>query len=199
MTSIEERLRTYYDQEMAQRARRPLGEQREARLATFVQRCQDAGLTSVVEVGCGAGRDGKILAGAGLVYQGVDLSAASVELCRALGLEAVVGSAVDLPYAANQFDAGWSMSTLMHLPGDGMAVALGELHRVIRPGGVLEVGVWGADEDGEWTDPDGRYFRSRTDGDLQVLLEAVGQVTDFDTWSRFEDGGHYQWARVVVE
>ena len=144
MTGIEQRLRHYYDQEMAQRAERPLGEQREARLSEFVRLCRDVGLSSVVEVGCGAGRDGKVLAASGLAYKGVDLSEASVDLCRALGLETVAGSAKDLPYADDEFDAGWSMSTLMHLPGDGMEVALSELHRVIRRGGVLELGVWGA-------------------------------------------------------
>ncbi|WP_404389266.1 class I SAM-dependent methyltransferase [Humibacillus xanthopallidus] len=199
MTSIEERLKHYYDREMAQRAERPLGEERESRLADFVLLCRDRGLRSVVEVGCGAGRDGKVLAAAGLAYKGIDLSAASVDLCRTLGLEAVAGSAQELPYADDEFDAGWSMSTLMHLPGEGLRVALGELHRVIRPGGVLEVGLWGADESGEWTDADGRYFRSRTDDELCTLLSDVGEVTHVDTWSRFDDGGHYQWARVVVD
>lgn len=56
------------------------------------------------------------------------------------------------------------MSTLMHLPGDGMATALSELKRVVRPGGVVE----------------------------------IGEVNGFATWSRFDHGGHYQWARVVV-
>ena len=60
------------------------------------------------------------------------------------------------------------------------------------------MGVWGADESHEWTDADGRYFRSRTDDELWALLSDVGEVADVDTWSRFEDGGHYQWARVVV-
>jgi hypothetical protein len=35
------------------------------------------------------------------------------------------------------------MSTHMHLPGNDINVALTELGRVIRPGGLLEVGVWG--------------------------------------------------------
>ena len=88
------------------------------------------------------------------------------------------------------------MNTLMHLPGDGLCAALRA-----APGdptcGVLEVGVWGADENREWT-----YLTaaisSRTDDDLRAMLSAVGHVTEFATWSRFEDGGHYQWARIVV-
>jgi SAM-dependent methyltransferase len=156
------------------------------------------GLRSVVEVGCGAGRDGKVLSSSGLAYQGLDLSPASVAICRELGLEAQEGSALDLPFAADEFDAGWSMSTLMHLTGDGLTTALAELKRVIRPGGLLEVGVWGGDEDREWTDAHGRYFQSRTDRRLRAMLAEVGQVVAFETWSPFDDGGHYQWARVLV-
>lgn len=199
MGDITQQLRDYYDAEMAERAVRPLGEMREARLAAFVRLCEQEGLASVVEVGCGAGRDGKVLAAAGLSYRGLDLSSASVGVCRDLGLDAVQGSALDLPFAQDEFDAGWTMSTLMHLPEDGLSVALIELKRVIRAGGVLEVGVWGGDQDREWTDAHGRYFNSRTDDGLRELLAAVGEVVEFATWSRFDDGGHYQWARIVVD
>lgn len=198
MGDITQQLRDYYDNEMAERAQRPLGEMREAHLAGFVRLCEQHGLSSVVEVGCGAGRDGAVLADA-VTYRGLDLSAASVALCRNLGLDAVQGSALDLPFAEDEFDAGWSMSTLMHLPGDGLPAALGELKRVIRPRGFLEVGIWGGDEEREWTDEDGRYFYSRTDDQVRDLLAAVGEVVAFETWSRFDDGGHYQWARVVVD
>jgi SAM-dependent methyltransferase len=198
MKGIEDQLRAYYDREMGKRARRPLGEEREAHLTEFVRLCRGEGLASVVEVGCGAGRDGKVLAAAGLAYRGLDLSPAAVAICRELGLDAREGSALDLPFGDDEFDAGWSMSTLMHLPGDGLATALAELKRVVRPGGLLEVGVWGGDADGEWTDEHGRYFRSRTDDGLCSLLAEVGEVVAFETWSRFDDGGHYQWARVVV-
>ena len=198
MGDISAQLREYYDQEMAERALRPLGEEREAHLADFVRLCERAGLRSVVEVGCGAGRDGVVLSASGLAYRGLDLSDASVALCRELGLDAQQGSALDLPFADDEFDAGWTMSTLMHLAGDDLTVALAELRRVIRPGGILEVGVWGSEQDREWSDEHGRYFRSRTDDQLLAMLAAVGEVSAFDTWSWFEDGGHYQWARVVV-
>jgi SAM-dependent methyltransferase len=98
-------------------------------------------LESVLEVGCGAGHDGRLIR-AGLAYTGVDLSAVGVGLCAGLSLHAVQASAINLPFRNRSFDAGWTMSTLMHLPGNDINVALNELGRVIRPGGLLEVGVW---------------------------------------------------------
>lgn len=198
MPSIEDALRGYYDGEMAARAVRPLGEERESRLADFGGLCQREGLASVVEVGCGAGRDGAVLLAGGLDYTGLDVSSSAVAMCQGLGLDAVQGSALAVPFADDEFDAAWSMSTLMHLPGDGMTTALVELGRVVRPGGVVEIGVWGADQHRERTDEHGRYFRSRPDDELRSMLSATGQVTEFATWSRFDDGGHYQWARLVV-
>jgi SAM-dependent methyltransferase len=198
MSDVAGRLVGYYEREMAERAHRPLGDERERRLAAFVDTARREERASVVEVGCGAGRDGVVLAAAGLAYTGLDLTPAAVELCRALGLDAHVGPATELPFDTAAFDAGWSMSTLMHLPGDDIVTALAELRRVVRQGGLLEVGVWGSDTSHEWTDDGGRYFRSRTDDELVGLLAAVGEVVAFDTWSRFADGGHYQWARVVV-
>ncbi|SDK33861.1 Methyltransferase domain-containing protein [Nocardioides sp. YR527] len=195
--------RAYYDEELRARADRPLTEGRRRRVEEFAARCGREGLRSVVEVGCGAGRDGLVLAEAGLAYTGVDLSAVGVEVCRAAGLGAQVASATALPFAADSFDAGWTMSTLMHLDGDGMSLALAELGRVVRPGGVLEIGVWGRDEDGEWVDRHGRYFRHRPDDDLRGLLGEIGVVdafeaTDFGLFGAGEENVHYQWARVRI-
>jgi SAM-dependent methyltransferase len=196
MTHLEDQLRRYYELEMAERRLRPLGKHREARVAEFVQLCRRRGLTSVVEVGCGAARDGRVLAASGLAYKGLDLSPASIRVCRGVGLDAHEGSALALPFQDDEFDAGWSMSTLMHLAGDDLTTALAELQRVVRPGGLLEVGVWGAEEAREWFDAGGRYFKSRTDTELQSTLSRFGEVTAFDTWSRLENGDHYQWVRL---
>ena len=198
MPSIEDALQRYYDREMHDRAERPLGKHRETRRAAFIGLCQQEELSSVVEIGCGAGRDGLALHSSGLTYTGLDFSASSVDMCQGLGLDAVHGSALALPFDDAQFDAGWSMSTLMHLPGEGMVTALTEFKRVVRAGGFVEIGVWGGDQDREWTDEHGRYFYSRTDQQLRSILATVGEVVRFQTWSRFDDGGHYQWARLHV-
>ena len=166
MDEVQERLRRYYETEMADRLRRPLGKHREAVLADVAEHCRAAGVRSILEVGCGAGRDGTALAATGAAYCGVDVTAAAVALCRDLGLSAVEGSALDLPFADDSFDAAWTMSTLMHLPGDGMQRALKEIRRVVRAGGLLQLGVWGAYDDRERVDEHGRYFWSRSDGEL---------------------------------
>lgn len=187
----------FYSHEVADRAERPLGGERETRLADFVAHCSNAGYRTVLEVGSGAGRDGRILAAAGLQYTGIDLTPASVAHCRALGLDVVHGSAQELPFPDASFDDCWTMSTLMHLPDVEFDDALDELRRVIRPGGVVEIGVWGHASDGDWIDEHGRYFRHRSKETLLANLRRIGEFVDFATWSHFDDGGHYQWARIL--
>jgi SAM-dependent methyltransferase len=46
-----------------------------------------------------------------------------------------------LSYADNSFDAAYSVSVLEHIPHDGDHVAVGELLRVVKPGGVVVITV----------------------------------------------------------
>ena len=191
-------MKAFYASEMRDRAVRPLGDERTARVTAFVDQLRVSRPCTVLEVGCGAGRDGVVLSAGGCTYTGVDLSPAAVQICSERGLQAVEASATTLPFADSSFDAAWSMSTLMHLPGSGFDQALGELARLVKPGGPVAIGVWGHTSGREWMKPDGRYFKHRSDDELQQALRVLGDVVAFETWDWFEDGGHYQFARVVT-
>jgi ubiquinone/menaquinone biosynthesis C-methylase UbiE len=62
------------------------------------------------------------------------------------GVDAHVGSVLDLPFADGSFDAVWTMSTLLHVPDESIDRALTELVRVCWPGGPLAIGVWAGDD-----------------------------------------------------
>ncbi|NEE01521.1 class I SAM-dependent methyltransferase [Phytoactinopolyspora halotolerans] len=199
--SVEQDLVTYYDQEATTRAQRDLSPERHAWRAQYTELLHSENRTTVLEIGCGPGRDGAAFASAGLTYRGVDLSPAQAAQARALGLDAQVASALDLPFAAASFDAAWTMSTLMHLvPGD-LPRALKEIMRVLRPGSPLAVGVWGAAEDRQasWDDGTGfgppRYFNLRTDRTLRAELERHGTIEHWAT-APGRRGLHYQWAVI---
>lgn len=202
VASIEDGLRRFYDGEIYKRATRPVVPERERRRDAFAQECRERAIRTVLEVGCGAGRDGACLVASGLNYSGIDLSSKAVQMCRGLGLNAHEAKATSLPFEDATFDGAWSMSTLMHLPEDGMRTALTELRRVVRSGGLVEVGVWGDTRNRDWTGPDGRFFCLRTDDTFKALLGEVGTVEDFATWDwsndRFDAGAHYQWARLSL-
>jgi SAM-dependent methyltransferase len=108
-----------------------------ALLDRFAAAVRDVGL--VCDMGCGPGHVARYLHERGVRVCGVDLSAAMVERARRLipGVEFRQGDmmALDVP------DAAWAgiaaFYSLIHIARGDMAQALGELWRVLRPGGTL--------------------------------------------------------------
>lgn len=152
----------------------------------------------MLEVGCGGGRDGVLLRDAGFDYHGVDLTPEASDICADRGLRVTVASATQLPFDADAFDAAWTMSTLMHLDGDGFDRAVDELGRVVTSGGLVAVGVWGSQRPGRRVDEHGRLFVQRSDEQVRQALSRIGAVDSFETGMFHDDGGHYQFATVVV-
>ncbi|MBI4577492.1 MAG: class I SAM-dependent methyltransferase [Planctomycetes bacterium] len=97
----------------------------------------------VLEVGCGIGAVAQRFVEAGARLTAVDLTATAVaQTCRRLlgtGRRARVyqADAERLPFATGRFDAVFSWGVLHHTPGIARAVA--EVHRVLRPGGEAMV------------------------------------------------------------
>jgi SAM-dependent methyltransferase len=192
-TEREGALVAYYDDEVAERLRRELPAERVARRGAFVEQLRSERRRTVLEVGAGPGRDGVAFAASGLDYTGVDLAPASVATCRAAGLDAHVASVLDLPFVDAAFDAGWTMSTLLHVADEDLPAALAETVRVLRPGSPLAVGLWGGGRSVEDHGP--RYFRFRTDDEVRAALAAHGEIERWETWEGTHDL-HYQYAVV---
>ncbi|ORA23593.1 class I SAM-dependent methyltransferase [Mycobacterium aquaticum] len=109
--------------------------------------------TSVIDVGCGAGRHTFEAYRRGADVVGFDQSVSDLNdveaMLRAMRDEghvplsakgeAVKGDALDLPYADGSFDCVIASEILEHVPEDDRAIA--ELVRVLKPGGALAITV----------------------------------------------------------
>ena len=191
---------SYYDNEVHERARSELPAERVARREEFIELLAAEGRSSVLEIGAGPGRDGAAFVAAGSAYTAVDLAPASVAACRSLGLDAHVASVLDLPFPDATFDAGWTMSTLLHVADADLDAALAEIVRVLRPAAPLAVGLWGGGEDTEGPQGDAdhgpaRFFSFRTDERVRRALARYGQVERWVTWQG-RRSLHYQYALV---
>ena len=93
----------------------------------------------VLEIGCGLGTDGAQFAKAGADYTGIDLTEAAIGLARTrfeisgLPGEFRVADAENLDFADASFDRVYSHGVLHHTPDT--ARAIGEIYRVLKPGG----------------------------------------------------------------
>jgi SAM-dependent methyltransferase len=91
----------------------------------------------ILDAGCGSGGMSRFLAERGRVT-GIDIAPDAVGLASRRGLTRLVrGSVSQLPFSSSSFDLVTSFDVLYHLDVADDLAALGELHRVIRPGGVL--------------------------------------------------------------
>ncbi|HYP49205.1 MAG TPA: class I SAM-dependent methyltransferase, partial [Thermoleophilaceae bacterium] len=100
----------------------------------------------VLEAGCGIGTDAVEFARAGARYTGIDMTPAAIALARRRfsleGLEGrlLEGSVTALPFPDSSFDLVYSNGVLHHV--EDTERALGEIHRVLRPGGTALVMVY---------------------------------------------------------
>lgn len=199
---VEARLTAYYDTEGEARLSRPLDPRRLSARSRFLSSLEPCGPLRVLEIGSGPGRDALSFLQAGHSYVGIDLSIVHARRCRDAGASVLVASVRQLPFPDESFDVVWTMSTLMHVPESAITTALSELRRVLRPGGVAAIGVWGGqDSEEEVTDtrhPEGRprLFARRSDERWRAMLSAHLVLDEFDVWPSEEGEFSYDWARA---
>lgn len=153
----------------------------------------------VLDVGCGPGRDMAWFEARGATVVGVDVSARMLELAR----ERCVGELLQMDMRAlalpeGSFDVVWAMASLLHLPKADAALALAEFRRVVRPHGVVVVGVKaGAGERWEQVGEAPRRLFSRYGPDeLRDALEAAGLVAETVKQATSERGE--RWLHAVA-
>ncbi|MBX6770931.1 MAG: methyltransferase domain-containing protein [Chloroflexi bacterium] len=112
----------------------------------------------ILDLGCGTGLpalDLARVAGPTGWVTAVDLSPAMIEIAaenaRAAGLDNLefrVADAEDLPFSDESFDAVTSRIGAMYFID--IQRALGEIRRVLRPGGIVALAVWGPPDQGSY-------------------------------------------------
>ncbi len=153
----------------------------------------------VLDLGCGGGRNSQFLAEKGFSVHGLDISPAGVDLTRErlkrAGLAGTfsVGEFTAIPYPNNSFSAIVCIAALDHVTLPGAGKALGEMRRVLRPGGkmLLTFDPPGRDEEikGEATvqedgslyfirgEQEGMLFRRYTDREIEDLIGRSNMIS----------------------
>jgi SAM-dependent methyltransferase len=154
-----------------------------------VPRWRDEGRRLIYDLGCGAGRHMAYLQSEGFEVYGSDVATNGLRACvgalRAAQLPARLAMAdmTAAPFAGGTFDAGIATNVLNHNPRAKLVAAMGEIHRVLRPGGefyltVLNTWDW-RHGSGEEVEPDSFILG---EGPEQGILHHFFTENDLRDW-----------------
>lgn len=140
---------------------------------------------SLLEIGCGTGQDSLFFQEHGLNVVCVDMTPAMIELCRDKGLDARVMDFSNLTFPDESFDAIWALNCLLHVPKHELPRVLDGIRRVLKPGGLFYMGVYGRhNSEGIWEDDDyqpKRFFSFFDEEALTKTLAEFFTIVSFKT------------------
>jgi SAM-dependent methyltransferase len=140
----------------------------------------------VLVISCGAGWEANFLMARGFDLVGIDTSAEMLRRARNRlpggKFEHMSMQNLQFPYKET-FDVIWSTRTLIHVPQALLVDVLASWKRVLKPGGMLGLGVNIGERNG-WETNEARsgpsmFYHDFADGELEEALETAGyQVVD---------------------
>lgn len=135
---------------------------------------------TILDFGCGPGRDLRTFADLGHVPVGLDGSARFVDMAREnSGCEVWLQDFLRLDLPPGHFDGVFANATLFHIPTQELPRVLRELHATLKPGGVLFCSNPRGNNEEGWSG--GRYGAYRDIEGWRRLMSAAGfaEITHF--------------------
>jgi SAM-dependent methyltransferase len=181
---LRDSLREAYDKYAQERETSSLQDWKIVERARFLALLQQEHKQSLLEIGAGTGRDSQFFQDAGLETICIDLSPAMVELCRQKGLTAYVMDMSQIQFPDGSFDAIYTINSLLHLTKAEFPVVLRRIATLLKPDGVVFLGIYGGyDHEGIW-DKDSytpqRFFSFFSDEHLEQEVTQVFEILSFN-------------------
>lgn len=134
---------------------------------------------SILDFGCGSGRDTKYFLDKGFCVDAID---GSEELCRFAS--AYAGVFVhqmmfqDLK-EEDRYDGIWACSSILHLPKEDLKEVMVKIERALKKGGILYTSFKYGDFEGE---RNGRYFTDFTESSFQEFVKDMVHLSLLEYW-----------------
>jgi 2-polyprenyl-3-methyl-5-hydroxy-6-metoxy-1,4-benzoquinol methylase len=134
---------------------------------------------SVLDAGCGSGRDGLFFKSKGYKITAFDASETLCELASELLNQTVECMRFNEIRRQGEFDAVWACASLLHVPRAELSDSISALISSLKPGGVMYCSFKLGDEEREH---DGRFFTDMTEESFRSLMSEVSPEAEVETW-----------------
>lgn len=154
--------------------------------------------TSILDFGCGSGRDTKYFLEKG--YQ-VTATDGSSELCRlaseftGIKVKEMLFQELD---AINQYDGIWACSSILHLPKKELLPVIQKMCEALKDNGIIYTSFKYGDFEGE---RNGRYFTDFTEKTFREVIEKVPELTIEEHWITSDvrlGRGEEKWLNLLL-
>ena len=154
---------------------------------------------SILDFGCGSGRDTKYFLERGFAVEATDGSA---ELCK-LASEYTGISLKQLLFdeleAVEKYDGIWACASILHLAWDDLVAVMQKMARAVRSGGIIYTSFKYGQFSGE---RNGRFFTDLDEEGLARLLKEVGGLVVKELWITGDvrpGRGEEKWLNVLLK
>jgi SAM-dependent methyltransferase len=154
---------------------------------------------SILELGCGGGRDAAYMIERGFIVDPTDGAAA-----MAAQAESRLGRTVrllrfDQLNADSHYDAVVATASLLHVPRIGLPDVLRRIHNALKPDGQHIATYKGGGIEGR--DINGRYYNYPSPNELEQLYQVSGKWSDIEI-EEYIGGGYFgkqgPWLKIIA-
>lgn len=153
---------------------------------------------SILDAGCGSGRDSRFFLEQGFQVQAID---ASVEMCRVAS--EYIGRPVkcmrfdELMYDS-QFDGAWACASLLHVEKKELPNILCKFHKALKPDGIMYASFKYGNKEEERLE---RFFSDYAIDELEIIFLQDGffeLIETFKTQDVRPDYKNKPWINIIV-
>ena len=153
---------------------------------------------SILDFGCGSGRDTKYFLSQGYQVEAID---GSEELCKlaseytGIPVTHMLFQELDVE---ERYDGIWACSSILHLPLEELKPVLEKMAKALKPQGIIYTSFKYGNFAGE---RNGRYFTDMTETSFAVLMQDITALKTEEQWitSDARPGrGEEKWLNVIL-
>ena len=152
--------------------------------------------SSILDVGCGSGRDLCAFTESGFPATGVD---SAEEMCASARRHSgckVYNTPFENFTPCRPHDGIWAMASLVHLPDKDMPPSLQRIWSWLKKGGIFYASF--KDKSGAGVTSDGRVFNGFSLDEVTQLFGNLQGAEVLETWSTQDETRHRVWQNIIL-